>query len=166
MDRRHFLKSTAGAIALPMVRDFRMTTDKLYGHNGMQYKLDTKWSKADPLRTPVNDCHEMVQDRRGRIYLLTNETRNNVLVFNTSGKLLNTWGNSFPGGHGLTLHDDFLFITDTNKHQVYKTTLDGKLLLTIDAPRDANLYDSAEKFVPTEVAVDDNGEFYVADGYG
>ena len=132
----------------------------------MQYKLDTKWSKADPLRTPVNDCHEMVQDRRGRIYLLTNETRNNVLVFNTSGKLLNTWGNSFPGGHGLTLHDDFLFITDTNKHQVYKTTLDGKLLLTIDAPRDANLYDSAEKFVPTEVAVDDNGEFYVADGYG
>lgn len=166
MDRRYFLKSTAAAFALPVTRKMSLSTDTVYGHNGMQYKMDSKWSKADPLRTPVNDCHEMVQDRRGKIYLLTNETRNNVLVYNTAGKLLTTWGNSFPGGHGLTLFDEFLYITDTNKHQVYKTTLDGKILLTIDAPRDSGLYQSPEKFVPTEVAVDDNGEFFVADGYG
>ena len=118
MDRRYFLKSTAAAFALPVTRKMSLSTDTVYGHNGMQYKMDSKWSKADPLRTPVNDCHEMVQDRRGKIYLLTNETRNNVLVYNTAGKLLTTWGNSFPGGHGLTLFDEFLYITDTNKHQV------------------------------------------------
>ena len=79
MDRRYFLKSTAAAFALPVTRKMSLSTDTVYGHNGMQYKMDSKWGKADPLRTPVNDCHEMVQDRRGKIYLLTNETRNNVL---------------------------------------------------------------------------------------
>ena len=112
-----------------------------------------KWCKADPLKNPVNDCHEMVQDAKGRIILLTNETKNNIMIFNTSGKLLKTWGDSFPGGHGLTLADDTLFITDTNKHQVYKTDTEGKILLTLDAPKEDNLYPKPEQFVPTEVAV-------------
>ena len=33
------------------------------------------WVKADAATLPVNDCHEMVQDAKGRIVLLTNETR-------------------------------------------------------------------------------------------
>ena len=49
---------------------------------------------------------------------------------------------------------------------MYKTTLDGKILLTIDAPKEDNLYPKTEQFVPTEVAVSDNGDFYIADGYG
>ncbi len=39
----------------------------------------------DAAKYPVNDCHEMVEDSRGRILLLTNETKNNVLVYNKSG---------------------------------------------------------------------------------
>jgi sugar lactone lactonase YvrE len=138
----------------------------VYGHNNMRYTIDTQWSKADPLKNPVNDCHEMVQDDAGRILLLTNETKNNVLIFNTSGKLLTTWGNSFPGAHGLTLAGDTLFITDTVKHEVYKTSLKGETLLRIDAPKEDNLYPKNESFVPTEVAVTDKGDFYIADGYG
>ena len=142
----------------------RKSSDKIYGHNGMQYKIDTGWSKADPIKTPVKDCHEMVQDARGRILLLTNETKNNILIFNTSGKLLSTWGEAFPGAHGLTLFGDTLFITDTEKHQVYKTSLKGEVLLTLDPP--IELYPDNTKFVPTEVAVMDKGDFYIADGYG
>jgi sugar lactone lactonase YvrE len=108
----------------------------------------------------------MVQDADGRILLLTNETKNNIMIFNTNGKLLKTWGDSFPGGHGLTLFGDTLFITDTVKHQVYKTDLKGKILLTIDAPKENDLYPKSEQFVPTEVAVMPGGDFYVADGYG
>jgi hypothetical protein len=58
----------------------------------MRYRLDKDWSKADSQKNPVNDCHEMVQDSKGRILLLTNETKNNVLIYNKSGKLL------APGG--------------------------------------------------------------------
>jgi sugar lactone lactonase YvrE len=40
------------------------------------------------------------------------------------------------------------------------------MLLTIDPPKEDILYPTNETFVPTEVAVADNGDFYIADGYG
>lgn len=169
MKRRTFIRNTtlAAAASVYLTRDlYAQDKSVVYGQNNMRYSLDTQWCKADPLKNPVNDCHEMVQDASGKIILLTNETKNNVMVFNTSGKLLKTWGNAFPGGHGLTLAGDILFITDTVKHQVYKATLDGKILLTLDAPKEDNLYPKADQFVPTEVAVTDQGDFYIADGYG
>lgn len=142
----------------------------VFGHNGMKYQMDPNWGKLDSSKYPVNDCHEMVQDKQGRIFLLTNETRNNILIYNTAGKLLEAWGHDFPGAHGLTIHDEngteFLYITDTKKHQVYKTTLDGKILLTINYPVEAGKYANAEAFVPTETAIASNGDIYVADGYG
>ncbi|MDP4149830.1 MAG: 6-bladed beta-propeller [Bacteroidota bacterium] len=172
MERRQFLqRTTVAAGGLLLMKDlFANTKGKVYGHNGMQYSLDTSWSHADPQRFPVNDCHEMVQDRKGRILLLTNETHNNVLIYTTKGKLLDSWGHDFPGAHGLTLHDEngteFLYITDTVKHQVYKATLDGRILLTIDAPFEAGIYKKAEEFVPTETTIDENGDIFIADGYG
>lgn len=172
MKRRSFIKQTTLTTgSLLIMHDlFARKKDKVYGYNNMTYTLDMAWSKTSPVQYPVNDCHEMVQDRKGRIILLTNETKNNILIYNTGGKLLDSWGHLFPGGHGLTLHDEngteFLYITDTAKHQVYKTTLDGKVLLTIDAPLDAGIYSKAEEFVPTETVIDQNGDIFIADGYG
>lgn len=172
MIRRSFLKNSALTSAgLIITKDlFRKSKGQLYGHNEMTYSLDTKWGELNAEKTPVNDCHEMIQDANGRILLLTNETKNNIIIYNKSGKLIETWGTQFPGAHGLTIQnngkEDFLFITDTNKHQVYKTTIGGKILLTIDAPADIPAYKKKEAFVPTETAVLENGDFYIADGYG
>lgn len=173
MNRNTFIKKSAFAAGSVLLMNnlFGKPTRKTWGYNGMQYTLDTAWSQADAAKYPVNDCHEMVQDKQGRLFLLTNETRNNVLVYSTSGKLLSAWGHQFPGAHGLTLHNEngteYLYITDTDKHQVYKTTLDGKILLTIDAPLEADgIYKKAAEFVPTETAIDSNGDIFIADGYG
>lgn len=172
MQRRKFIGQTAAVTgSLLIMRDlFAKNTDPVYGHNHMRYRLDKSWGALDPSVNPVNDCHEMVQDRKGRIILLTNETKNNVLVYNKSGKLLEYWGHEFPGAHGLTLHkengEDFLYITDIEKHQVFKTTIEGKILLTIDYPAETGKYTKKEEFVPTETVVLENGDFYIADGYG
>lgn len=172
MQRRKFIRNSFLAFSgVTLTKDIlRKPRQKSYGYNGMVYTLDTSWSKADRQQYPVNDCHEMVQDKQGRILLLTNETHNNILIYNTDGRLMDSWGHEFPGGHGLTLHDEngteFLYITDIVRHQVYKTTLDGKILLTIDAPLDAGIYKEAKEFVPTETAIDSNGDIFVADGYG
>ena len=103
MKRRTFIQQTslvAGSIII--TKDlFAKPKGTVYGHNGMQYRMDAKWGALNPAKYPVNDCHEMVQDKKGRIILLTNETKNNVLVYNKSGKLLHTWGHEFPGAHGL-----------------------------------------------------------------
>ena len=172
MKRRSFLiNSLLGGSTFFITRDlYGETKGPMYGHNEMKFKLNTKWGALNPVKTPVNDCHEMIEDSRGRIILLTNETKNNIIIYNKSGRLLTTWGTEFPGAHGLTLqangNEDFLFITDTNRHQVYKTTLDGKIVLTINPPADIPDYQNKNAFIPTETAVLPNGDFYIADGYG
>lgn len=140
------------------------------GHGSKKYQLHKHWCKAIPSANPVNDAHEMAISSNGLIYLLTNDTKNNILVFNKDGHVVNSWGHEYPGAHGLTLHNEngteFLYITDTVRHEVYKTDLQGRLLMTIGFPKETNLYARAEAFIPTETAIADNGDIYIADGYG
>ncbi len=106
----------------------------------------------------------------GRIILLTNETKNNVIIYDKNGKLLTTWGNEYPGAHGLTLFnengEDVLFISDNNRHEVIKTTIDGRVLLVLKYPKETGMYTKADEYIPTETAIASNGDIYVADGYG
>ncbi|MBT29003.1 MAG: 6-bladed beta-propeller [Thalassobius sp.] len=177
-NRRKVLKGAAvmgaGLLASPSysfnILKNRKSDSKILGHGNMQYKIDKEWGTQDPSKIPVKDCHEMVQDAKGRLILLTNETKNNVLIYDKSGKVLSTWGDAFPGAHGLTLanenDEEFLFITDTDRHQIFKTTMDGKVLMKLDYPRETGVYDYPGQYKPTEIAVAPNGDFYVADGYG
>lgn len=177
MKRRIFLKQStiaAGAIlTLPIHSSayaFNENDEVIIGHNSHKYKVDMSWGNLDPDVVPVKDCHEMVQDAKGRIVLLTNHTKNNIIIYDKDGNLLETWGTTYPGAHGLTLFhengEDFLFITDTERNQVIKTTIDGKELFTVEYPKETGKYTKKEEFKPTETAVLPNGEFYVADGYG
>ncbi len=93
------------------------------GHQQHQYSVDKNWAKLDAGRYPVNDCHEMVIDSLHRLYLLTNDTRNNILVFDLEGNVLSAWGTTYPGAHGLSLFKEngveYLLITDHERHQVF-----------------------------------------------
>jgi hypothetical protein len=171
MERRSFIRnSSLGAAGFISQPSFPFLEDPLLGHNNKRYRIDTHWSKADVAKNPVNDCHEMVQDSKGRILLLTNETKNNVIIYDKKGKLLTTWGHEFPGAHGLTLFNengtDVLFICDNSRHQVIKTTIDGRVLLVLDYPKETGQYSTAAEYVPTETTIAPNGDIYVADGYG
>jgi len=171
MHRRNFIKSSSlGAAAFLSNPLFPFSDDPVLGQHKKRYRLNTHWSKADVARNPVNDCHEMVQDSKGRIILLTNEIKNNVLVYDKGGKLLTTWGNEYPGAHGLTLFNEngaeVLFICDNNRHQVIKTTIDGRVLMVLDYPKETGQYTKAEEYIPTETAITPNGDIFVADGYG
>ncbi|MCF1716698.1 6-bladed beta-propeller [Flavihumibacter sp. RY-1] len=171
MDRRKFVKNSSLAMAGLMINPIDgLSQEPRFGHGPKRYKIDTRWSQADVSKTPVNDCHEMVQDAKGRIILLTNETKNNVMIYDKGGKLLSYWGTTYPGAHGLTLFNengtDVLFICDNNRHQVIKTTVDGRELMVLDYPKEAGIYGKAEEYVPTETTIAPNGDIYVADGYG
>ena len=171
MKRRDFLLNTAlggtGALLVPSILS---KNEVILGHNNKRYRINTRWSQADVSRFPVNDCHEMVQDQKGRILLLTNETKNNVLIYDKNGNLLDRWGAEYPGAHGLTLFNengsDVLFICDNNRHQVIKTTIDGRVLMTLDYPKETGMYTKPEEYIPTETAIAPNGDLYIADGYG
>ncbi|GAB3555891.1 NHL repeat-containing protein [Spirosoma fluminis] len=177
--RRSFVQkaslATAAAIAAPTIltaKSGRNTAEAVViGHNGFRYRVVPGWGLLDAGKNPVNDCHEMVQDANGRILMLTNETKNNVLVYDKSGKLLESWGHEYPGGHGLSIggegNDQYLLICDTDRNQVIKTDLKGRELLKLDYPKETGKYAYPAQFKPTETAVNPaNGDIYIVDGYG
>ncbi|QJW91938.1 twin-arginine translocation signal domain-containing protein [Spirosoma taeanense] len=179
LSRRSFLQQASLAVAvgvpaptlLPRKSGRSLTETINLGHNDFRYRVVPGWGVLDAGRNPVNDCHEMVQDAKGRIILLTNETKNNVLIYDKSGKLLETWGHDYPGGHGLTLggegNDQYLLIADTDRHQVIKTDLKGRELMKLDYPKETGMYAYPTQFKPTETAINPaNGDIYVVDGYG
>ncbi len=177
--RRTFLKqSMAAGIAGIMAPQYtfgiihkRKPMQDIVGHGDFKFNVDMEWGVQDPSKIPVNDCHEMVLDGQGRIFMTTTGTHNdNILIYDRSGKVLHSWGREFPGAHGLSImgegKDQFLFITDPDTHRVSKTTLDGKILMTVERPKEIAGYTSNDQFKPTETALLPNGDFYVADGYG
>ena len=175
MDRRDFIvRSASGLAGVTAFSSFgiihrRMLKGPVIGHGDFRYRVDAEWGVLDA-RHPVKDCHELVMDRKGRIFLLTNETKNNILIYDRSGKLLNSWGDQFPGGHGLSIHDEggeeFLYITDHELGSVCKTTLDGRMIMTLPNPKAIGAYGACDKYKPTETCIGPNGDIYVADGYG
>jgi hypothetical protein len=171
---KHSLTASAAAFALPhysfSIHHKNNVKGEIVGHGDFKYKVNKEWGIQDTSKIPVNDCHEMVQDAQGRIILLTNHTKNNIICYDQSGKVKDTWTLKLPGAHGLTIategSEQFLFITDSEINKVYKTTMEGKVLLELDYPKEVSDYKAASEFKPTEVAVAPNGDFYVADGYG
>lgn len=173
LSRRNALKLTGTALlglGAPNI-SFGKKDEILIGHGDFKYKVNMGWGILNAEKNPVNDCHEMVEDSSGRLILLTNETKNNVLIYSKNGKLLDSWGHTYPGAHGLTIAgegaDQFLMICDNNRHQVIKTDLKGNEIFKIEYPKETGEYEYPTQFVPTETAVDSKtGEIYVVDGYG
>jgi len=192
MNRRQFAKkaavAAAGAIVVPgaavaarastmsgavNIISRRTLPEQIIGHGEFQYRVDLEWGNLDPMAHPVKNCHEMVQDRAGRLIMITDETRNNILIYDKSGKLLDSWGDTYPFGHGLTLSEEgdeeFLWICDNGfdgNPMVVKTTLSGREVLRLPHPKDIGEYEDDESYRPTETTVASNGDVYVADGYG
>ncbi|CAN5623717.1 peptidyl-alpha-hydroxyglycine alpha-amidating lyase family protein [soil metagenome] len=95
-------------------------------------------------------------------------TSKTILAINrTSGKLINSWGaNLFIMPHGLTVDkDNNIWVTDVVLNQVFKFAHDGTLLMKLGVARVAG-NDSTHFKLPTDVAVTNDGSFYVSDGYG
>ncbi|MBS1486534.1 MAG: 6-bladed beta-propeller [Bacteroidetes bacterium] len=174
VSRREFLKKSVATAALSMplfnVISKPVMEDEIIGHGKFKYRVHKNWGNLDPATTPVKNCHEMVMDKKGRLIMVTDETKNNIIIYDRSGRLITTWGHDFPGGHGLTLFDEggteVLFICDPETGRVVKTSLDGKIIREFPNPKSINVYTSEQPYRPTETAIAPNGDIYVADGYG
>lgn len=175
MQRRKFIGDLSLSLGILMSNEFinchwHNYKDVIVGHGSHRYKIDLNWGLLNKNEYPVNDCHEMVQDSQGRILLLTNHTKNNIIIYSKDGNLEETWGTDFPGAHGLTLKNeggaDLLYIADNNRNEVIKTSITGDILQVLPCPLESEQYTSKEQYVPTETAIAENGDIYVADGYG
>jgi hypothetical protein len=139
------------------------------GQGDFRYRLVPGWGVLDE-KTPVGNCHGMVTTSSGHLVLLTDDVTNNVIIYEASGKLVNKWGTQFPGAHGLSLvregGREVLFLTCLKTNRVVKATLDGEILQEWGWPEKSGLYENAAAYRPSWTLHDNNGDFFILDGYG
>lgn len=144
------------------------------------YVLDTSWVQtankyivSQPTGIGIDKSnHIFVFQRTGRHWTEPFPdsliSQNTVFEFDSqTGKVINAWGaNLFLMPHGLTVDkDNNVWVTDVALQQIFKFSHEGKLLMKLGTAKVAG--DDASHFnLPTDVAVADDGTFYVSDGYG
>lgn len=156
------------------------TTEKEKQKNTVQYELVKDWPqlpKGYVLGNPTGigidtDQHIFVFNRADRKWVEPFPeafiTANTILELDKeNGKILNSWGvNMFVMPHGLTVDkQNNVWVTDVGLHQIFKFTHEGKLLMKLGTARIPGT-DSTHFNLPTDIAVADDGSFYVSDGYG
>jgi len=116
--------------------------------------------------------HVFVFHRAGRVWTEpfpdSAISKNTIMELdNESGKIINSWGaNEFIMPHGLNVDkDNNVWVTDVGLHQIFKFSHDGQLLMKLGIAGEPGS-DSLHFNLPTDVAISNNGTFYVSDGYG
>lgn len=181
--RRNFLCSAAGMTA-PILLNMTAksgTTKPVLGTGEHTYEAHHDWGEL-PASIQYGNTHGVCEDSQGFIYVhhtvnSASESADTMVVFDPKGKFVKSWGKEFKGGaHGLHIRKEgsteFLYLCDTKRAVVVKTTLNGEEVFSLGYPKEAAPYAAPGpegkpiKYSPTNLAIAPNGDIYVADGYG
>ncbi|XP_067938308.1 peptidyl-glycine alpha-amidating monooxygenase B-like [Watersipora subatra] len=91
-----------------------------------------------------------------------------LIQFDSSGALINSWGdNFFYLPHGVTIDDENnMWLTDVAMHQVFKFTTNGTWQAALTLGEKFKSGSDEKHFCkPTDVAVMADGSFFISDGY-
>ncbi|HBY61045.1 MAG TPA: hypothetical protein DEH78_14575 [Solibacterales bacterium] len=156
------------------------TKRPVVGAGDHTYEVIHDWGEL-PKTIAYGNTHGVVEDSKGHIYVHhtvndVSESHDTMVVFDEKGKFVKSWGKDFKGGaHGLHIRkegrEEFLYLCDTKRNLVVKTTLDGREMFTLGYPKESPQYapgadGKPKKYSPTNLAVAPNGDIYVGDGYG
>lgn len=154
----------------------------IIGEDAFRYEYVEGWGQLPEGWRLGADTPGVATDSQDRVYVF-NRSEHPVIVFDRDGRFLGSWGEgAFARPHGITItRDDTVYCTDDYAHTVHKYTTDGKLLQTLgthNQPSDTG-YDKSVPYPlttikrgagpfnrPTKVAVAENGDLYITDGYG
>ena len=107
----------------------------------------------------------------GHIFVF-NKGNRQLMEFDPHGHYLRSFGHGlFIDPHGLRIDsDDNIWTTDLETHTVLKFNEKGQLLMVIGQNKTSGLFDEGRNsvlfFKPADVGFRNNGDIFVADGYG
>jgi hypothetical protein len=182
--RRGFLAGIGTGLGAPLLlkaTNKSGSNKPVLGEGEHTYEVTHDWGEL-PAEIKYGNTHGVCEDSRGHIYVhhtvyATSESSDSMVVFDHKGKFVKSWGKEFKGGaHGLYIrkegNEEFLYLCDTKRGLVVKTTLNGEEVFTLGYPKVSEVYAKPGpdgkplKYSPTNLAVAPNGDFYVGDGYG
>lgn len=167
----------------------------IVGEGHFKYRINARWGELDRNKYPIENCHDFAKDSQGRIFMVTDNTRNNIIIYDRDGNLLDAWGTEYPGAHAIKIVNengsDVIYLVDSgwklnrawDGHStddwaspynkvipqagfIAKLTIDGHLIYSIGHPLTIGVYTPDQPFRPTDIAIAPNGDLYVTDGYG
>src|SRR3954452_20846271 len=181
--RRNFLATAAASAAGPLILNASNKSGSqrpVTGTGAYKFEMIHDWGEL-PAGIKYGNTHGVVEDSQGRIYVnhtspKTAENHDTMVVFDEKGKFIKSWGKDFRGGaHGLHINregkNEYLYLCDTKRALVVKTSLDGEEVFTIGYPTQSKEYEPGadgqkKKYSPTNLTLAPNGDIYVGDGYG
>jgi sugar lactone lactonase YvrE len=152
----------------------------ILGQGEYRYELVEDWEQL-PAGFTHGDVAGVSTDSQDRVYVF-NRGEHPLLVYDRDGSFVTSWGEGiFTRPHGITIHDDAVYLADDGDHTVRKFTLEGELLQTLGTPNhpsdtgyDWGTSTSLKTIArggppfhrPTRLSVSQDGDLYVSDGYG
>lgn len=144
------------------------------GSNGYTYELVEDFAKL-PEGETFGVISRLATDSVGRLYVFQRKEPS-VVVFDTYGSFLHSWGTGFKRPHGFKIVDDLVYLTDQLDNVAMVYTLEGKLLKQLGTPGQASdtgcedwhelpLRAAGPFNHPTEMMAAPSGDLYVTDGY-
>jgi DNA-binding beta-propeller fold protein YncE len=106
-------------------------------------------------------------DSKGVVYVLQRGEPSKVMAFDSTGRLLRSWGQGrFPSAHGLRVdRQDNVWVTDRSLQQVLKFSPQGKLLMALGTKGVQGNNESKDALNgPSDVVIAPNGDIFVSDG--
>ena len=151
------------------------------GNGRYTYDMDQQWARL-PEGVEMRAAAVAV-DSRDQVYCFNRSEEHPVMVFQSNGEYLGSWGAGlFAFPHAIYVDaQDHVWLVDRNHGQVMKFTADGRLLLTIGekgyrsdsgaTELSSTAYQDVTRpggpfNLPAGIGLAPSGDVFIADGYG
>ena len=140
------------------------------GTGRLTYEAVAGWERL-PAGMTLRETAGVAVDSEDRVYLMTRNTENPVVVLRADGEFQRTFGaGTFTDRtHAIVVAPDgFVWCADDGSSTITKWTPDGALVMTLGTPGNPAPRFSGEPFNrPTDMAISSrDGRVFVSDGYG